>query len=347
MSSLLKFKNAMTKRRALAALATAGVASLVLAGCASNSDNGGDTTPSNDSAAGITVAVMGGATDDPFWSTVKNGGEAAALAVKAAGGEVQFLPMPNYDDFNNDAAKIVQNILALKPSAAVIPDWVPEAQNDGIKAITDAGIPVFIYNTGIDQVEATGAQAYIGSDDYQSGVLAGETFVADGAKHVMCVNTLPGTTNADARCQGVADGAKGAQYTELKLPASNFGDPTAVAQAIKGALIEDPTVDAMMTAGQADANSAASGIDQAGMTGKVLLGGQNFDAEGLKRIEDGTQAFAIDQQGYAQGYYAVSAAFQLAAYGIQFVPAEFPTGPAVISKDNIGTAVKGVEYGVR
>lgn len=346
-SSLFNFLSKKRRATALAAIATVGVASLVLTGCSAGTATDVSTTAANDSAAGIKIAVMGGATDDPFWSTVKNGGEAAALAVTAAGGEVQFLPMPNYDNFEADAGKLVQTIVSLKPSAAVIPDWVPDSQNDAIKQLTDAGIPVFLYNTGIDQVEAVGALSYIGSDDYASGLLAGETLVGDGAKHVVCINTLPGTTNAEARCQGVADGAVGATYEQLSLPSSSFGDPTAVAQAIKAKLIEDPSIDGMMTAGQADANSAASGIDQAGLTGKVMLGGQNFDAEGLKRIKDGTQLFAIDQQGYAQGYYAVSAAFQLAAYGIQFVPKEFSTGPALINKSNIETAVKGVEFGVR
>ncbi|HAS31625.1 MAG TPA: sugar ABC transporter substrate-binding protein [Microbacterium sp.] len=352
-SSLLTSVAAHPKRRgkALAALAAVGIATLTLAGCTGGGSNPDptDTTNGGGGADGISVVVMGGATDDPFWSTVKNGGEAAAKAVEAAGGSVTFLAMPNYENFNADAAKLVQNILSLNPSAAVIPDWVPDAQNDAIKAITAKGIPVFLYNTGIDQVEAVGAEGYIGSDDYESGKLAGETFAEAGAKHAVCVNTLPGTTNADARCQGVEDGATpgGTKYTQLALPTSQFGDPTAVAQAIKGALLEDPTIDAIFTPGQADTNAAASGIDQAGLTGKVFLGGQNFDAESLKRISDGTQLFAIDQQGYSQGFYGVSAAFQLAAYGIQLAVDPFLTGPALIDESNVATAEKGVELGVR
>ncbi|WES64332.1 substrate-binding domain-containing protein [Microbacter sp. GSS18] len=352
-STLLESLSSHPKRRIVvgAAIATAALASVVLAGCSggggeATSTDGGSTS-SDGGAEGISIVVMGGATDDPFWSTVKRGGEAAAKAVEAAGGSVTFLAMPNYDNFNADAAKLVANIQSLNPSAAVIPDWAPDAQNENIISITSGGTPVFLYNTGIDEVENVGAEGYIGSDDYASGKLAGETFVEAGAQHVVCVNTLPGTTNADARCQGVSDGATGVDYEELALPTSQFGDPTAVAQAIKGAIIQDPTIDAIFTPGQSDTNAAASGIDQAGATGSVFLGGQNFDSESLTRIQDGTQLFAIDQQGYAQGYYGVSAAFQLAAYGIQLAVDPFLTGPAVIDADNVESALAGVDLGVR
>ncbi|MRX45183.1 substrate-binding domain-containing protein [Agromyces kandeliae] len=352
-SSLLNVRAGRPSRRLLISSALVSAAVVALAGCSA----GGEGTASSDSSSGdtagggegISIVVMGGATDDPFWSTVKRGGEAAAKAVEAAGGSVTFLAMPNYDNFNADAAKLVSNIESLNPSAAVIPDWAPDAQNENISIITGKGIPVFLYNTGIDQVEAVGAQGYIGSDDYTSGKLAGETFAAEGAKHVVCVNTLPGTTNADARCRGVQEGAEpgGAEYEELALPTSQFGDPSAVAQAIKGAIIQDPTIDAIFTPGQSDTNAAASGIDQAGATGKVFLGGQNFDTESLDRIKNGTQLFAIDQQGYSQGYYGVSAAFQLAAYGIQLAVDPLLTGPALIDASNVETAEAGVKLGVR
>ncbi len=56
-----------------------------------------------------------------------------------------------------------------------------------------------------------------------------------GQKNVLCINTLPGTANIEARCKGVIDGmtAKGGKAEQLPLPSTSFGDPTAVAEAIK------------------------------------------------------------------------------------------------------------------
>jgi simple sugar transport system substrate-binding protein len=328
------------------------VVAVALAACSSQngaSSSGGSSTSGNNAGggSGVTIAVMGGAASDPFWSTVKNGGQAAAKAVEAAGGKVTFVAMPNYNNFNSDAAKLVSNILALKPSAAVIPDWAPDAQNANIKALVAAGIPVIIYNTGEDQVKTVGATSYVGSDNTASGKLAGQQLAAAGSKHVVCINTLPGQQTGQQYCDGLKEGAttSGAKESELDLPSSQFGDPTSVAQAIKGALIKDPSIDGVFTVDAGDATSAANAISQANLTGKVRIASQNFDADGLARIKNGTETVAIDQQGYAQGYYAVSTAFQYVAYGISL--GNIATGPTAITKANIAVVEKGQKLGVR
>lgn len=352
LSTMLDSRSARPMRRtiALAGLASATALTLLLTAC-----GGGGTPASGDDAEsvgggeGITVAIMGGAPDDPFWSTVKRGAEAAATAVTAAGGEVQFVSMPNYDNFNADAAKLVANIQAMDADAVVVPNWAPDAQNENIKAIADAGVPVIIYNSGFDTVEEVGARIYIGSDDTTAGIAGGEKFAEEGAQNIVCVNTLPGTTNSEARCAGVIQGAEngGSSATALNLPSSQFGDPSAVTQAIKGALIDDPTIDALITIGTTDADSAAAAIEQAGASDATLLGTFDVSTASLDRISAGTQLFSIDQQPFAQGYYAISNAFQLAAYGIYLPESPLLTGPALITADNVDLAISGTKLGVR
>jgi simple sugar transport system substrate-binding protein len=352
-STLLNSPGASPKRRgaALAAVLSIAAVGLALTGCTADANSNPDSTSSGSGSGGegITVAIMGGAPDDPFWSTVKRGAESAAKAVEDAGGTVTFVSMPNYDNFNADAAKLVANMQAMDPSAVIVPNWSPEAQNENIKAIADAGIPVIIYNSGFDTVEDVGAQIYIGSDDYTAGTAGGGQFAEAGAKNIVCVNTLPGTTNSEARCQGVIDGASenGATASALNLPSSQFGDPSAVTQAIKGALLDDPSIDALITIGTTDADSAAAAIEQAGSADKVQLGTFDVSQASLDRIKEGTQLFSIDQQPFAQGYYAVSNAFQLAAYGIYLPESPLLTGPALITADNVDLAIEGTELGVR
>lgn len=352
-STLLTTPGATPKRRvaALAAIISIAAVGLAVSGCTA----GGSTTAENTAGGGsgggegINIAIMGGAPDDPFWSTVKRGAESAAEAVEAAGGKVTFVSMPNYDNFNADAAKLVANMEAMDPSAVIVPNWSPEAQNENIQAISDAGVPVIIYNAGQGSVEDVGARIYIGSDDHLAGVAGGEQFADEGAKNIVCVNTLPGTTNSEARCAGVIEGAEsgGATASALNLPSSQFGDPSAVTQAIKGALLDDPTIDALITIGTTDADSAAAAIEQAGSADKVQLGTFDVSEASLDRIKEGTQLFSIDQQPFAQGYYAVSNAFQLAAYGIYLPQSPLLTGPALITADNVDLAIEGTRLGVR
>ena len=94
----------------------------------------------------------------------------------------------------------------------VIPNWVPEAEDPAIKDAIAAGIKVILMNAGgADKAKELGAINYVGSDEYVAGVAGGEYFGEAGKKNVLCVNTLPGAANTEARCKGVIDGitAKG------------------------------------------------------------------------------------------------------------------------------------------
>ena len=57
--------------------------------------------------------------------------------------------------------------------------------------------------------------------------------------------------------------------------------------------------------------------------------------------------FAIDQQGYAQGYYATSYAFQRAAYAISLPVKELLSGPSLIDMTNVEKGLGGAKGGRR
>ncbi|MDX3629132.1 sugar ABC transporter substrate-binding protein [Streptomyces europaeiscabiei] len=347
-------------RRALTAVSLLAVMAVAATGCASGKASGGDGDRSSAPAEGGSTSaakngknaiyVIGGKPDDPFWSAVKRGGEDAAKLVKSGGGSVTFLGPKTYDNLGPDAAKLTLTALSQNPSAIVVPDWVPENQDDAIKQAVKQGVPVFIYNAGgVDAAEKTGSLKYIGSDDYEAGKAGGVKFAEEGAKNILCVNTVPGAANSEARCDGIADGAKskGAKSKQLPLPSSNFGNPSAVTQAIKGALLKDDTIDALVTIGVQDADSAAAAIDQASAADKVKLGTFDLSDSQLNRIKAGKQLFAIDQQPYLQGFYAVSIANQYLSYGV--IPPQNPllTGPLLVTKDNVAEAIAGTKAGVR
>ncbi|MGV1034011.1 MAG: sugar ABC transporter substrate-binding protein [Microbacteriaceae bacterium] len=331
----------------LAVPAVVATAALALSGCASNGGGGSSTDAAGD---GPTIAVIGGMPSDGFWTTVKNGAEAAGAAVAANGGKVEWYGLKNYDNLGPDAGDLVRTAIANGVDAIAVPDWVPEAENEAIKQAVDAGIAVVIFNAGGEEaVEATGALMYVGTDEYKAGVAGGKEFAENGAKNIICVNTNPGSVNQESRCKGVADGAaeKGAKSTQLPLPSSSFGDQAAISQAIKGALTSDPSIDGVITIGAQDSDAAASGVDQAGATGKVKIGTFDLSENVLKRIADGTQLFAIDQQPYLQGYLAASYAWQYVQFGITSPLKSILTGPSLVTADNVATVTAGVAAGAR
>ena len=302
------------------------------------------------SAQAANIAVVGGSNDDAFWNLIKKGLDDATPGIVANGGSVNYLRLVNYDNFAPDVVGLIRTAISQKVDGLVIPNWVPEAEDPAIKDAMAAGIKVILMNAGgADKAKELGAINYVGSDEYIAGVSGGETFAAKGSKNVLCVNTIPGAANLEARCKGVMDGitAKGGKSTQLPLPSTAFGNATAVAEAIKAELIKDATVDGIITISAGDADSAAIGIQQADKVAGVKLGSFDLNKAGLDRIKGGTQAFAIDQQPYLQGYLAVSLLASAIDFGTSLPIFPVLTGPGIVDETNIDATLSGVAKGAR
>jgi simple sugar transport system substrate-binding protein len=299
---------------------------------------------------GAKIFVIGGKPDDPFWAKVKKGADDAGLVVKATGGSVVWLGPQTYDNLGPDSAKLIRTALAQHPDAIVGADWVPEAMDDAFKEVVAAHVPLVIYNSGgMDAAKRLGAQNYVGNDEYAAGVGGGRYFASHGVKNVLCVNTEPGQTNIEDRCKGIADAMVkgGGKSSELPLPVSSYGNPTAVGEAVKAALLKDKTVDGVVTIGVADASSSAAAIAQAAVGDKVKLASFDMDETGLQRIKDGTQLFAIDQQPYLQGYLAVSLLNGFVEYGLELPTKPVLTGPGIVDASNVDATMGGAVAGAR
>ena len=301
-------------------------------------------------ADGAKIAIVGGKTGDPFFAKVKKGIDDGALVVKAHGGTVNYLQLQTYDNIGGDAANLVRTAISQKASVIAVPDWVPGSEDEAIKAALAAGIPVMIYNSGGgDKATELGAINYVGKEEYPAGLAGGAYFASDGSKNVICVNTVPGAQNLEDRCKGVSHGIskQGGKSTQLPLPASAFGNPTAVAEAIKATLIKDKSIDGLVAISAGDADSAAVGVEQAGATGKVKLGSFDMNETGLDRIKARTQLFAIDQQPWLQGFLAVTLSDGYVNYGLKVASAPILTGPGVVDASNIAATLAGAKAGHR
>jgi simple sugar transport system substrate-binding protein len=349
------------KRRRLAIAVTI-CGTLVLAACGSDKKAAPSTTAPAASGAttakapasngkGPKIFVIGGKSDDAFWSKVKRGVDDAAKAVEANGGSVTWLGPQNYDNLGPDAAKLAETAASQGADVLIGADWVPDAQEETLTKIAKGGkTKVIIYNSGgKEAADKIGALTYIGNEELPAGVAGGKFAGQSGLKNVLCVNTLPGATNTEARCKGIADGLadSGGKSSQLPLPSSSFGDQTAVSQAIKAKLLSDPSIDGVVTISAGDANAAASAIEQGGVAAKVKLGTFDMDQNSLDRIKAGKQLFCIDQQPYLQGYLAVSLAYANKLWGLDLPQKPTLTGPAVISSANVEATLAGVAAGTR
>jgi len=300
------------------------------------------------SALAANIAVIGGSNDDAFWNIIKKGIDDATPGVVANGGSVNYLRLVNYDNFAPDVVQLIRTAISMEVDGLVIPNWVPEAEDPAIKEAVAAGIKVILMNAGgAEKAAELGAINYVGSDEYVAGQAGGAYFGSHGQKNVLCVNTLPGAANTEARCKGVIDAitAAGGKGVQLPLPTTSFGDPTAVAEAIKAEMLKDETVDGVITISAGDADSAAIAIGQAGRA--VALGTFDMNQAGLDRIKAGAQLFAIDQQPYLQSYLAVSILASAIDFGTDLPTNPVLTGPGIVDASNIDATLAGVAKGAR
>jgi simple sugar transport system substrate-binding protein len=301
-------------------------------------------------AMAANIAVVGGKTDDEFWNRIKKGVDDARSVVKGNGGSVTYLQLQTYDRLGPDAADLVRTAISQGVNGIAVPDWVPAAEDEAIRAAVKAGITVILINAGtIEKARELGAINYVGSDEYKAGVAAGEYLGAHGAKKVLCVTAVPGAANHEARCKGVVDGtaSKGAKASRLPLPSTAFGDRVAIAEAIKAELLQDPTIDGVVTTSATDADGGALAIAQSGRAGSVKLGTFDLNPAGLKRIQSGEQAFAIDQQPYLQSLVGVTLLASHIDFGTSLPTAPVLTGPGVVDASNIKVVMQGAKVGAR
>ena len=296
------------------------------------------------------IFVVGGKADDPFWSRVKRGAEDAGMIVKAEGGSVTWLAPANYNNLGPDAAKLLQTALSQNPGAVVGPDWVPDAEDAAFEAIVAAKVPLIVYNSGyLAAAQKVGALNYVGSDDNVAGATAGKYLASHGFRHALCVNDFPGASFAEARCGGIKQGmtSAGAQYTELPLPSSDYGNQTAVSQAVKAAILKDPTIDVIMTLGVSDEPAVQSAIDQANARSTVKAATFDMDTTTLQDVKSGKLLFTIDQQPYMQGFLAVSMLNQYVQWGLTMPQQPVLTGPAIVDASGVDAALAGAAAGTR
>jgi simple sugar transport system substrate-binding protein len=316
-------------RSSLRALAVVAVAAVALTACSSQGGapassgsgggGGGDTSGSNLTIQMVTHEQEG----DTFWDKIRAGAEDAA---KAHGIKLQY----SYNQNGPEQATLVQNAIDSKVSGLAVTlsnaaQVIPVA-----KKAADAGIPVVVFNQGIDDYTEAGAKMYFGSDEMLAGQTIGQSLSkTDSGGKALCVIQAQGSVALEARCAGVKSAFANTENIYV-----NGTDLPSVQQSIQSKLAEDKTITHIVTLsapiGLAALQSAAGG----GSTAKVITFDLNADA--AQAIKDGKIEFAVDQQPYVQGYMAVTMLWMNITNGNDIGGGKPTlTGPSLVDKTNI------------
>ena len=266
---------------------------------------------------------------DPNTAIMQNGAEQAAndlgVSVKFRGPEQFSIPA---------VQRIFDAAIAAKPTAiaATMPD--PAALGPKIEQAVKQGIPVVLFNAGLDDFERLGTLTYVGQTELRAGQEAGKRLKAAGISSAIVINQAQGLQQLEQRFQGVKD-----TLGNVKQVAVDGSNPVAIRNGAASALRQNPDVGALLTLSPNAAEEALRAIKESGKAGKVKLATFDITPAVLKAVANQEILFAIDQQMYLQTYLSALTLVTYAQYRLAPATA-VPTGPLFVDTTNAEEIIK-------
>jgi len=328
----------MARSKRLLALTMAAPLFLAAA-CTTDNSSGGGTSVKGSSGGGrgdLSFAVIThGSAGDAFWDVVQHGAEQAG---KDLGISVDY----QSDGDPQRQAQLIDAAVNQGVDGIVVSMANPDALKDSVETAVHKGIPVVTINSGGDRSAEFGAIGHVGQDESIAGQGAGRELAAEGAKKVLCVVHEAGNIGLEQRCSGASKGL-GTDVTPLQV---DINDLQGAQSTIASQLQSDPSIDAVLTLNSAVAAVAVSAAKDAGS--KAIIATFDLNSDVIKGIQQGSIAFAVDQQQYEQGYLPI-VMLQLYVKNLNTVGGGQPvlTGPGIVDKKNVDEIADLAKAGTR
>lgn len=326
------------------AVPTAGAAAVMLlavtAACSSSSSSSassstttsGSTPSAASSGKTYKMTFIQGVAGDGFYVTMGCGIQAEA---KKLGNVTVNIQGPTQFDPTLQNP-IIESVTAAHPDAILIaPDDV-SASRPPIAQAMAAGIKVVLVDTTLS--DPSGAVSQISSDNLAGGAdaFAAIKQLVPGGGQVLVVNTKPGISTTDQRQAGFAAAAKA--DSKFTYVGTQFDQDTAslAAQVTLAALQKNPGIVGIFAANLFSAEGAATGVRQAGKSGKVKIVGFDAEPDEITALQQGTVQALIAQSPYTIGTDAVDQA--VAALSGQSTTPKIGTKFTIITQANLSSA---------
>jgi len=279
-----------------------------------------------------TVAVIVKATTSEYWQWVFRGAEDAG---KQLGVKVDKLGTPK-----DDAAgqiSVLESAAGSKPAAIVISPTIFEALGDPIAAVTAAGIPVVVIDSG---AKTDKYAAFLTTNNEAGGRAAAEAMAAcvkertgKTAGKVGYLTAMAGHESLDSRDKGFVEGMKA--YPDIKM----VGNRVANNEEAEGMnltadmLTRDPDLVGLFADNAQMGTGAGASISEQKLGSKFCLVAFDSDAGELEHLKDGSIYALIIQDPYMMGFAGVWYGYA-AAHGVR-LPKNVDTGVGTVTKANM------------
>lgn len=307
---------------------------LMLAGCGGGSQEAQQETPQDEGKPYKVTLILKNLVN-PMWLAVKEGAEAAAAEY---GVELTVLA-PLKADSNEEQIRQVEDAITKQADAIVLIPSDSQGIIPAVEKANQAGIPVINVNT---KVGGGQTETFIAVENYDAASKVAKAVAEKlgGKGKVIILEGIAGAQSAIDLKQGAVDTF--GTYEGIEIVASqtaNWNRAEAM-QVTQNLLQAHPDVDAIFASNDEMAMGAVEAVDQAGLTGKIIIAGLDANRDALEAIKEGKMTITCDKMGFDQGYVGVETAVKV----LNNEPVK--AFPGVKALDNVSMEVKKGEVHV-
>lgn len=269
-------------------------------------------TPPGGAEKAVKVAFVTNNASD-FWKIAQAGTEQAA---KELGCEVLFR-IPSAGTAQ-EQQRIMQDLVTVGVSGIAISPKDPSNQT---AMLNQAASQVNLVTQDSDAPESN-RTCYIGTDNYQAGVAAGELLkevLPQGGKIMLFVGTLD-AQNAQDRKRGIEDAIEGSGIEIVDTRTDETDRLKAKANA-QDAMVTHPDLACLVGLWSYNGPALLNGVRASGKTGQIKVICFDEEEETLQGVKSGEIAGTIVQQPFEFGYQSVKLLYALSKGDKSVVPA--------------------------
>lgn len=272
--------------------------------------------------------------NNPFWVDVTKGIEAAKAAL-AGDGYNTTVDMITVDDFDGQVFAETIDTCIVKGYDAITTVGVSDAIVPAINKATQAGIPVYVFNS--DTEKESERVAFVGQDLYAAGGVAADTAAAlIGEKGKVGIITGLYSVNAhELRRHGIEDTIK-EKYPDIEIVGTteNHDSADEAYTQTKDFITGNPDLSAILvTAG--GPHGAAKAIEELGVQDQVKLVCFDTTTEIVGYVKKGIINGTVSQDPFGQGADPIILAYNQLVTGTAEVTGNAFTKMDVITPDNV------------
>jgi ribose transport system substrate-binding protein len=236
-----------------------------------------------------------------FWQAIHAG---AVSASRDYGVDILWNGPADETDISRQI-QIVESMVARHVDGLAVAPAESKALVQPVEAAVKLGIPVTIYDSGLD---ATDYMSFVATNNYEAGEMAARKLgtLLNGKGKVIAINHMPGSASSMAREKAFAATLE-KEFPGVHIVGSQYGmsDRAKVLAAAENLLTAHPDIDGVFASAESSSVGAALALKARKLAGKVRFVAFDSSPDLVQDLQDGTIDALVAQDPFKIGYKAV------------------------------------------